>query len=257
MIEVLYQNLRIKAPYSASMVLSEKRFYFSSLSLFFFFFVFSLFPVPSLSSTFIVDGVSVWKTPVVHVGDSVVFRHKYGGDLHIFRNKDAFTVCNLTQATVLTKPNSTSFTWYPSRPGFFYFAFTTNTSLKSCQLSQKLAVHVISASAASPPERAPEPVSGGVVASSPSYPWPLGPREGSEYSPGPSPAEITTVIVPAKGGMPFINSNPAVPLPTGEVDSASINPLPTSANNAHQLLVGMMGVVTLHLGLAVAPSLLL
>jgi hypothetical protein len=35
--------------------------------------------------------------------------------------------------------------------------------------------------------------------------------------------------VPDKSdGMPFINSNPAVPLPTGEVDSATIRPLPTS-----------------------------
>lgn len=41
-----------------------------------------------------------------------VFSHKYGYDLYIFRTKDAFNVCNFTQATLLTKPNSTSFTVY-------------------------------------------------------------------------------------------------------------------------------------------------
>lgn len=39
---------------------------------------------------------------------------------------------------------------------------------------------------------------------------------------------------PAMGSIPFINSNPAVPLPTGEVDSATFQPLPTSANHASQ-----------------------
>ncbi|KFK44205.1 hypothetical protein AALP_AA1G228300 [Arabis alpina] len=212
--------------------------------LFFFFFCFcflSLFPRPSLSSTFLVDGVSVWKTPVVNIGDSVIFRHKYGYDLYIFRTKDAFNVCDFTRATLLTKPNSTYFTWYPSRTGFYYFSFTNNTSLpKTCQLNQKLSVQVIFHNA-SPPSQpptptttlAPAPVSeGGVVSSSPSYPWPLGPREGSAFSPGPS-----TVTVPGKDGIPFINSNPAVPLPTGEVDSTSINPLPTSTNSAHEVMM--------------------
>lgn len=37
------------------------------------------------------------------------------------------------------------------------------------------------------------------------------------------------------GGIPFINSNPAVPLPTGEVDSATIRPFPTSAHGGRQV----------------------
>ncbi|CAH8389957.1 unnamed protein product [Eruca vesicaria subsp. sativa] len=220
------------------MVSSQQRLSFYSSKLLFFLFCFlSFFFRPSLSASFLVDGVSVWKTPVVHVGDSVIFRHKYGNDLYIFRTKDAFNVCDFTQATLLTKSNSTSFTWYPSRPGSYYFSFTNNTSLpKTCQ---KLTVQVILAAASSPsqpptPAIAPVPVSeGGEVSSSPSYPWPLGPREGSALSPGPSPSEITSVTVPGKDGVPFINSNPAVPLPTGEVDSTSINPLPTSTNSAH------------------------
>jgi hypothetical protein len=85
-----------------------------------------------------------------------------------------------------------------------------------------------------------------VISSPSSYPWPLGPREGSAFSPGPSPSEITSVTVPGKDGVPFINSNPAVPLPTGDVDSTSINPLPTSTNSAHQV---MMMTLTVKLGL--------
>ncbi|CAN6908834.1 unnamed protein product [Brassica oleracea var. botrytis] len=227
------------------MVSYQKHLSFSSLMLVFFFFCFlSLFSRPSLSATFLVDGISVWKTPVVHVGDSVIFRHKYEYDLYIFRTKDAFNVCNFPQATLLTKHNSTSFTWYPSRTGSYYFSFKNNTShLKTCQLNQKLSVQVILANASPPsqpptPAVAPVPVSeGGVVSSSPSYPWPLGPREGSAISPGPSPSEITSVSVPGDG-VPFINSNPAVPLPTGDVDSTSINPLPTtSTNSARQVMM--------------------
>ncbi|CAN6880504.1 unnamed protein product [Brassica oleracea var. botrytis] len=229
------------------MVSSQQRLSFSSSKLAFFFCILSLFSRPSLSASFLVDGVSVWKTPVVHVGDSVIFRHKYGNDLYIFRTKDAFHVCDFTQATLLTKSNSTSFTWYPSRPGSYYFSFTNNTSLpKTCQLNQKLTVQVILTAASSPsqpptPAIAPGPVSeGGDVSSSPSYPWPLGPREGSALSPGPSPSEITSVTVPGKDGVPFINSNPAVPLPTGEVDStSSINPLPTSTNSAQQVMMAV------------------
>ncbi|KAG7647066.1 putative cupredoxin [Arabidopsis thaliana] len=232
------------------MVCSQKHLTFSMLFLYFFCFL-SFFSRPSLSSTFLVDGVSVWKIPTVHIGDSVIFRHKYGYDLYIFRNKDAFNVCNFTQATLLTKPNSTSFTWYPSRTGSYYFSFTNNTSLpKTCQLNQKLTVQVILAAASppsQPPATAPVPVSeGGVISSPSSYPWPLGPREGSAFSPGPSPSEITSVTVPGKDGVPFINSNPAVPLPTGDVDSTSINPLPTSTNSAHQV---MMMTLTVKLGL--------
>ncbi|KAL0699794.1 hypothetical protein Bca4012_055916 [Brassica carinata] len=243
------------------MVSSQKHLSFSSLMLVFLFCFLSLFSRPSLSATFLVDGVSVWKAPVVHVGDSVIFRHKYGYDLYIFRTKDAFNVCNFTQATLLTKPNSTSFTWYPSRTGSYYFSFKNNTShLKTCQLSQKLSVQVTFADASPPsqpptPAVAPVPVSeGGVVSSSPSYPWPLGPREGSAFSPGPSPSGITSVSVPGEDGVPFINSNPAVPLPTGEVDSTSNNPLPTSTNSAHEV---MMMTVTVKLVLSCVAMFLL
>ncbi|KAK6115067.1 hypothetical protein DH2020_007336 [Rehmannia glutinosa] len=190
----------------------------------------------SESATFVVDGVSEWKNPHVQIGDSVIFQHKYHYSLYIFQNKNAFTLCNFTQATILTKPNSTSYTWRTSRPGFFYFSFN-NGSNEACLEGQKLAVEVSSApppnqasSPALPPSvAATPPSSGGTVASSPAFPWPFQPRESA--SPSPAPGLSLTAggpMAPDKEGIPFINSNPAVPLPTGEVDSATIRPLPTS-----------------------------
>lgn len=102
----------------------------------------------SHSTTILVDGVSEWKNPTVHVGDSIskltaiqeflffflndlikvawaalytntlilnisVFKHKFHYNLYIFQNQRAFNVCNFTQATLLNKPDSTSYTvWY-------------------------------------------------------------------------------------------------------------------------------------------------
>ena len=133
--------------------------------------------------------------------------------------------------------------WHPSRPGYFYFSFYNGTN-KPCQEGQKLAVQVTPHSPPGqppqspvvPPQIPPPATPGGVVSSSPAYPWPFQPRE--KASPGPTTAgagEITVApaMAPERGGsIPFINSNPAVPLPTGEVDSATIRPLPTSANHA-------------------------
>lgn len=131
--------------------------------------------------------------------------------------------------------------WHTSRPGFFYFSFN-NGSAKPCQQGQKLAITVSKtppeSSAASPgpspvvAPAVPAPDSGGIVSSSPAYPWPFQPHESMPPSPGPT-AELpaNSPSWPEKGdGIPFINSNPAVPLPNGEVDSATIGPLPTSGH---------------------------
>ncbi|KAH1151744.1 hypothetical protein GYH30_045305 [Glycine max] len=137
--------------------------------------------------------------------------------------------------------------WHPSRPGFFYFSFNDG-SLKACQASQKLAIKVITsvAAAATPHASAmpPAPFSG-EVSPSPLYPWhynnPL-----HAASPGPSPsASVTAPMVPYKSSsMPFISSNPAVPLPTDEVDSASsIHPLPTSSGHELQVMIGSFGLL--------------
>ncbi|XP_024977126.1 uncharacterized protein LOC112514756 [Cynara cardunculus var. scolymus] len=200
------------------------------------------------SATLVVDGVSEWKNPTVQVGDSIIFRHKHSYNLYIFKNRRAFNLCNFTESTLLT-PSTPTFTWHPSRLGSFYFAFK-NSSTKACDDGQKLAIQVSSSTtpetSASPPVMAPSP-SGGrgivsstpppndgggdIVSSSPSYPWPNRPQELN--SPSPSPMNA---IFPRKGGnsLPFINSNPAVPLPTGEVDSATIRPSPTSSNHRLQ-----------------------
>ncbi|KAJ4834172.1 hypothetical protein Tsubulata_004696 [Turnera subulata] len=76
----------------------------------FLFFLLFVLPHPSCSTTILVDGVSEWKDPKVYVGDSIIFKHQYQYKLYIFQNQGAFNVCNFTQATLLTKPNSTSYT---------------------------------------------------------------------------------------------------------------------------------------------------
>ncbi|KAL5560170.1 hypothetical protein UlMin_036381 [Ulmus minor] len=207
----------------------------------------------SQSTSVLVDGVSEWNNPIVHIGDSVIFQHKYHYPLYIFQNQRAYNVCNFTQATLLIKSNSTSYSWHPSRPGFFYFSFR-NGSLQTCQGSQKLAIRVSSSPAPEssaippqiPPMAAPSPTSGGVAASSPAYPWPFRPKQAASPSPG-----VTPSLVPDKGGgIPFINSNPAVPLPTGEVDSATIRPLPVSSHGGKVLVglfTGQMGLFCLAL----------
>ncbi|KAF8024936.1 hypothetical protein BT93_F1934 [Corymbia citriodora subsp. variegata] len=223
-----------------------------------FFFFFSVFCQVGHCSTVLVDGVSEWKNPTVHVGDTVIFRHKYQYDLYIFQNQQAFTLCDFTQATLLTKPGSNTFTWHPSRPGNFYFTFN-NGSLNACQHTQKFPVKVSSESPSpspenliippeSPPMPAPAPTTGGIVSSSPAFPWPYRPHE--QLSPGPAPVAS---LSPDKGGIPFINSNPAVPLPTGEVDSATIRPLPISADGKQEVV----GLLQLQMALLCAMFLML
>lgn len=197
-------------------------------------------------ATVVVDGVTQWRDPAANIGDTIIFKHKYNYNVYIFRTQDAFNSCNFTLATRLSNPNSATYTWHPSRPGYFYFSFYNETS-KPCEEGQKLAVQVTPHSPPAhppenpviPPEIPPPATPGGVVSSSPAYPWPFQPRE--KASPGPitaaggetTEAPAMAPMMPEKGGsIPFINSNPAVPLPTGEVDSATIRPLPTSANHA-------------------------
>ncbi|KAJ8762093.1 hypothetical protein K2173_007116 [Erythroxylum novogranatense] len=197
---------------------------------------------PSQSTTILVDGVSEWQNPIVHVGDSIIFQHKYHYNLYIFQNQRAFNLCNFSQATLLTKLNSTSYTWHPSRTGTFYFTFHKG-SLNSCnnQHSLKLAVKVSPAPELSlPPVASPAPLPGGASPSSPAYPWPFRPRGATASSPAPVPTKVVADIG-GGGGMPFINSNPAVPLPTDEIDSATIRPLPASSCH-QQVAVGLLGI---------------
>ncbi|PIN02926.1 hypothetical protein CDL12_24556 [Handroanthus impetiginosus] len=212
---------------------------FSSISIFLFFLVALLHFQLSESATVVVDGVSEWKNPQVQMGDSVLFQHKFHYNLYIFRNQDAFSLCNFTQATLLTNPNSTSYTWHTSRPGFFYFSFN-NGSNRPCLEGQKLAVKV---SLPRVVVVAAPPISGGIMAPSPAFSWPFQPREIGSPSPAPgSSLPGTNAVAPDREGVPFINSNPAVPLPTGEVDSATIRPLPTSDHQHSKQVVGFSAV---------------
>ncbi|CAN0892198.1 hypothetical protein LINGRAHAP2_LOCUS17422 [Linum grandiflorum] len=238
------------------------------LLLHFIFFLTSPFLRHSSAATVLVDGVSPWKNPSLYVGDSVIFKHKYGYSLYIFQSFNAFDLCNFTQATLLTNPfnspASGSYSWHTSRPGFFYFAFSNgSSSSSSCdRYSQKLAIKV---SPAPPPKSSPTPVSGGGVSASPTYPWPFQPREksvaawapspepsaaaGGRYEGASAPMKVPKVLPEKGGGVPFINSNPAVPLPNGEVDSATIRPLPTSADASggcynQMKRKGMIGVMS-------------
>ncbi|KAL0365973.1 UNVERIFIED_CONTAM: hypothetical protein Sradi_3487400 [Sesamum radiatum] len=221
----------------------------------------------SESATVLVDGVSEWRNPKVQMGDSVIFQHKFHYKLYIFQNQEAFSLCNFTQATLLTKPNSIYYTyadyfiliafdelkWHTSRPGFFYFSFN-NGSNKACLDGQKLAVlvslppHQDHAASPEPPPQlvvaaAPTPVSGGNVASSTAFPWPFQPQELASPSPAPDLSlPATSPVGPDTEGLPFINSNPAVPLPTGEVDSATIRPLPASGHQHSKQDLGFSAV---------------
>ncbi|GFP90930.1 hypothetical protein PHJA_001237000 [Phtheirospermum japonicum] len=129
--------------------------------------------------------------------------------------------------------------WHTSRPGFFYFSFN-NGSNGACLQGQKLSVEVSTTApptnqAATPPvaTEAPPPSSGGTVVSSPAFPWPFRPRESASPCPAPgSSLTATGPMAPEKEGVPFINSNPAVPLPTGEVVSATFRPPPSNPQQA-------------------------
>ncbi|CAN4116470.1 unnamed protein product [Withania somnifera] len=202
----------------------------------FFFILGSVIFQLSQSATVVVDGVSDWRNPTVQIGDSIIFQHKYEYNLYIFQNQNGFNVCNFTQATLLTKSDSKSYTWQPSRLGMFYFSFKNGTNA-ACLQGQKLAIKVSLSTPTPSPAFSPV-MSGGVVSSSPAYPWPFQPHETTLPSPAPSAVFLANgPMVPEKGGdIPFINSNPAVPLPTGEGETATIRPLPISASHRHAII---------------------
>ncbi|XP_068661864.1 early nodulin-like protein 18 isoform X2 [Aristolochia californica] len=227
------------------------------------------------SKTVVVDGLAEWTNPTVHVGDSLIFKHKGPYNLHIFRNKRAFDLCNFSQSTLLNSDsaNSDSFTginislslvfrrlnvgfvcwkWHPSRPGYYYFSYNNGTSAGACQQGEKVAARVlrkppeeeINPSLSPSPSEAPPPSAGGIFRSSPALPW-------RKLAPPASAPAVSPVAAPVArpdsgGGIPFITSNPAVPLPTGETDAATIRPLPTSGAVEHhaQAYLGILLLVS-------------
>ncbi|KAL2334931.1 hypothetical protein Fmac_016144 [Flemingia macrophylla] len=223
-------------------------------------FFFTLLPLlflfhSSQCTTILVDGSSVWKNPTVSIGDSIIFKHKQKYNIYIFKNQKAFDLCNFRQATLLTNPNTASYTVRPKLfiwvlCNYFYFSFNDG-SFKACQgRSEKLAIKVTSLVAATPqasamaPELSAAPsFSSEVPSSSPFHPL--------QAAGSPSPSATTPLAPYKSGSLPFISSNPAVPLPTDEVNSAAIRPLPTSSAHQEQVMLGsfglLIGVITITL----------
>ncbi|KAF3788675.1 hypothetical protein EJ110_NYTH20673 [Nymphaea thermarum] len=138
--------------------------------------------------------------------------------------------------------------WTATRPGIFYFSCNGPSekggSTTHCQRGQKVAVLVygkphegfhgvapeLSPSYAPAPkhQRLKIPKRAGSLARSPSR----SPRATTWAAPGsspsPSPVPVPPVLPDFSKGIPFISSNPALPLPKGETDAATIRPLPTS-----------------------------
>ncbi|CAL9056532.1 unnamed protein product [Musa banksii] len=260
----------------------------------------AMWPIPSVSCllllffllrtsqamvTVVVDGLAEWKSPVVHVGDSLVFKHQQVQNLYLFRNRRAFDLCSFDQSILIYDGKSSLFTWRPSRPGYYYLA-TRNSSQRSCEQVEKVPVRVVTPhpSPGFPSLPSPAPTSGGDISSSPSpSPSPSNswtsvssPRSGPSPSPAPvdfgplQPKErLTPAATPSSsvtaGSVPFISSSPAVPLPVGETDTATILPFPTPGSETQ--VVGMasscaavqmsllMVVMMLSLGLVVDTSL--
>ncbi|KAJ0973309.1 hypothetical protein J5N97_021268 [Dioscorea zingiberensis] len=163
---------------------------------------------------------------IIQVGDSLVFKHKQQENIYLFNNQRAFHQCNFAQANLLHH-----LTWHPPQPGNYYF------STRSCESGEKLSLRVLtltppqhsSAAPAFPPLAAPPPTSGGDLPSLPSNGWvPTSPIPNNGPSPSPT----------SEAGIPFINSNPAVPIPTGETDSTTIRPLPMSGDGTQVVGLG-------------------
>ncbi|VFQ80148.1 unnamed protein product [Cuscuta campestris] len=191
----------------------------------------------SASVVVVFNGVSEWKnSTVLLVGDTIIFRHH---NVFFFKNQRAFNACNFTLAALLPKSNSKNYTaWHAVRKGFYYFSFSDGSNNSTaCLKGQKLAIEVTP----SPPE-SPAPSPGGSppfhsgVGIAPTSPWAREKAGSPASAPVGAAKNDGPVMAPEEGGgqTPFIKSNPAVPLPTGEVDSATICTLPNAGHPQEQ-----------------------
>ncbi|XP_031500813.1 early nodulin-55-2 [Nymphaea colorata] len=252
----------------------------ATASLVLYFLLFCLLPIPlSSAETYIVGGSTGWTTGVanysawaashtLHVGNTLVFRYELQRhNVYIFHHKSAFQTCNFTHATMLDRGDTGYFKWTATRPGIFYFScngpIEKGGSTTHCQRGQKIAVLVygkphegfhgvapaLSPSYAPSPkdQRLKIPKRAGSLARSPSK----SPRASTWAAPGsspsPSPVPMPPVLPDFSKGIPFISSNPALPLPKGETDAATIRPLPTSGGEGQA--VGWREIQILLLGL--------
>ncbi|CAN6452605.1 unnamed protein product [Victoria cruziana] len=239
-----------------------------------------LLPAPlSSAETYIVGGSTGWTTGAanyyawaasntLHVGDTLVFRYELQRhNVYIFHHEGGFQACNFTHATMLDRGDSGHFKWTAARPGIFYFSCNgpaeKGGNTTHCQRGQKVAVWVYGklhegfhgAAPKLSPSYAPAPDDRRLklprLAGSPAKP----PSRSSTASTGPapmgspslSPMPTPPVLPDFSKGIPFISSNPALPLPKGETDAATIRPLPTSSVEGQA--VGWLEIRILLLGL--------
>lgn len=194
-----------------------------------------LHPCISSKTTVVTDMLTVEKAPTLQIKDSLVFEHIK--DLYLFHSRRAFDHCMFDQATLVyeAESNFTNFTWQPLRAGHYYFS-TKDVSRPKCEEGEKVPVRVIRMRL-SP---TPAPISGGDLPAFPSPGWVSSTSSSPSFSPEGSPlkpGEGLPAASPASGGgIPFISSNPAVPIPTGETDTATIRPLPTPGNEMQQMV---------------------
>ncbi|XP_020573700.1 uncharacterized protein LOC110020069 [Phalaenopsis equestris] len=197
---------------------------------------------PAAADTVVLDDIADRRTVTIQIGDSLLFKSRDLQNLYLFHNGRALDLCNFADASLVYHGKSTQFKWTPPQPGRYYFSIKDEFAT-SCEKGEKLLVRVLFHELISPalsPEVAPPPTAGGDLPSTPHRGWwaaaPLSlAPEASPLEPGVGSATATPP--PEAGeGMPFISSNPVIPLPTGETDTAALRPLLPPSQGAHQVV---------------------
>ncbi|PKU70688.1 uncharacterized protein LOC110108692 [Dendrobium catenatum] len=201
---------------------------------------------PAATETLVLDDLANRRIVTLLIGDSLLFKRRDLHNLYLFHNRRALDLCNFADASIVFHGKSTESKWTPPLPGRYYFSIK-DESATSCERGEKLLVRVISQELISPalsPEVAPPPTAGGDLPSSPSRGW----WASGGLAPPPRLAPESSPLEPSKGtpstapppenpeGMPFISSNPVIPMPTGETDTAALRPLPTPSQAASQVV---------------------
>ena len=158
-----------------------------------------------------------WRHPSVHYVQESISKYANAHQAHALPQQ----LCKFTSTHCIFC------SWWVLLIFSFSFFLLFYDSLKTCEEGFELREDDMAFSPESSPLAAPAPTPGGVISTSPDYTWPF------HYKQVNSPSSSPTNSPPsadADEGMPFINSNPTVPLPTGETDSVTIRPLPISAH---------------------------
>ncbi|CAA6660541.1 unnamed protein product [Spirodela intermedia] len=215
---------------------------------------------PSWARTVVVDELARWERPVLHVGDSVVFRAVELSDVYMFHSRRAYKFCILSQASLLhsTAGGAPSTSHFRNsllcdsgtRPG-------RGTTTRARQRDTRLLRHA----RANPPDGTAT-LAGAVThrrrrrRGLPPVPAPRPPFHPFQPSPGasaPPPATAPSASTAGSdGGIAFISSNPAIPLPTGALDSTAARPPPDAGGG--QPAAGRALGIQMALSVALAAS---